>query len=47
MVSYSGCRTGVEVLLGLDLGGGYLGYGSYDVEGGYSSLVPDRAYREV
>jgi len=45
--SYSGCRTGVGVLLGLDLGGGYLDYGSYDVVGDCSSLVPDRAYRVV
>ena len=47
VVSYSGCRIAEGVLLGLALGGGYLGYGSYDVEGGYSSLVPDRACREV
>jgi len=45
--SYLDCKTVVGVLLGLDLGGGYLDYGSCDVVGGCSFLVQDRAYRGV
>jgi hypothetical protein len=45
--SYLGYRTAVGVLLGLDLGDGYLGYGSYDVVGDCSSPVRDRAFRVV
>jgi hypothetical protein len=45
--SYLGYRTAVGVLLGLDLGDGYLDYGSCDVVGDCSFLVPDRAYRVV
>ena len=47
MESCSGCRIAEGVLLGLDLGGGYLDYGSCDVVGDCSSLVPDRVYRVV
>jgi hypothetical protein len=45
--SYLGYKTAVGVLLGLGLGGGYLGYGSYDVVGDCSFLVQDRAFRVV
>jgi len=37
----------VGVLLGLGLGGGYLGYDSCDVVGGCSFLVQDREFRVV
>ena len=47
--SYLGYKTVVGVLLGLGLGGGYLGsgVGSYDVVGDCSSLVQDRVFRGV
>jgi hypothetical protein len=45
--SYLGYKTAVGVLLGLDLGDGYLDYGSCDVVGDCSSLVQDRAFRGV
>jgi len=45
--SYLDCKTVVGVLLGLDLGGGYLDYGSYDVVGDCSFLALDRVFRVV
>jgi hypothetical protein len=45
--SYLDCRTAVGVLLGPGPDDGYLDYGSCDVVGDCSFLVPDRAYRVV
>jgi hypothetical protein len=47
--SYLDYKTAVGVLLDLDLdlGGGHLGYGSYDVVDDCSFLVQDRVFRGV